>query len=105
VRWNDDSIAQFFIDSILLYMAVAHFGRGRGEWCESEYPEHWRSELVRVLTSDAANLPKTSNAELFDNYQQLETEFRQCASWATEQLLRSLYPDSKTIDKLATYPS
>ncbi len=103
VRWNDDSIAQFFNDSILLYMAVAHFGRGRGEWSQSEYPKHWRSQLVRVLGSDAANLPKVSNAEPIIDQQQLQAQFRQCASWATEQLLRSLYPDSKSFEKLAAY--
>ena len=31
--------------SLLTYLAVCHFGRGRGEWEESEQPEHWREAV------------------------------------------------------------
>ena len=80
---------------------MAHFGRGRGEWSQSEHPEHWRNELLRVLSSDAANLPKASDAELVANRPELESEFKRCVNWATEQVLLSLYPGSKLSEKLA----
>ncbi|MBN8454925.1 MAG: DUF3482 domain-containing protein, partial [Candidatus Accumulibacter sp.] len=38
---------------------VAHFGRGRGEWSESEYPPFWRElveELVAARRPDLAAL-------------------------------------------------
>ena len=28
--------------AVLRYLAVAHFGRGRGDYVEGEYPAHWR---------------------------------------------------------------
>jgi GTP-binding protein EngB required for normal cell division len=95
VRWNQESIERFFSDTLLLYLAVAHFGRGRGEWSRSEHPEHWRSEVQRVLEGNSADLPKLaqSGAELDRHH--LEEAFARCAGWAIERVLRNLYPDSK----------
>ncbi|MEZ5650434.1 MAG: GTPase domain-containing protein [Burkholderiaceae bacterium] len=33
----------------LTYLAVAHFGRGRGQWVRGEYPEHWGSVVEQAL--------------------------------------------------------
>lgn len=41
VTWSDEGVKHFFVEAILLYLAVAHFGRGRGNWEEGEYPNHW----------------------------------------------------------------
>ena len=29
--------------ALLRYLAVAHYGRGRGDWVEGEYPAHWQA--------------------------------------------------------------
>jgi hypothetical protein len=34
---------------MLRYLAVAHYGRGRGDWTSSEYPPHWQG-LVEEVT-------------------------------------------------------
>jgi hypothetical protein len=34
---------------MLTYLAVAHFGRGRGEWQESAEPTHWNQVVTMVL--------------------------------------------------------
>jgi len=95
VRWNQDSIYRFFIDALLLYLAVAHFGRGRGEWSRSEYPEHWRSEVQRVIKGDSADLPKVAQGGAPNDRGSLEEEFSRCADWAIERALSNLYPDAK----------
>jgi hypothetical protein len=95
VRWNQESIERFFSDTLLLYLAVAHFGRGRGEWSRSEHPEHWCSEVQRVIESDSADLPRVAQGGVGIDRRQLEDEFGRCAAWAIEQVLRNLYPDSK----------
>jgi len=33
----------------LRYLAVAHFGRGRGEWAQGEAPPHWREVVATAL--------------------------------------------------------
>jgi hypothetical protein len=34
---------------LLAYLAVAHYGRGRGDWSASEHPAHWRELVQSVL--------------------------------------------------------
>lgn len=35
--------------ALLRYLAVAHFGRGRGQWTQGEAPAHWPAELQAAL--------------------------------------------------------
>jgi hypothetical protein len=50
--WNDEALDPLVEAGLLRYLAVAHFGRGRGDWTQGEAPAHWR-EVV-----DAALLPQ-----------------------------------------------
>jgi hypothetical protein len=38
------------VGALLRYLAVAHYGRGRGDWTQAEYPPFWRDVVVRVMT-------------------------------------------------------
>jgi hypothetical protein len=95
VRWNQDSIDRFFSDTLLLYLAVAHFGRGRGEWSRSEHPEHWRSMVQQVIEGGTADLPKIVQGGAPKDRGSLEEEFSKCADWAIEGLLSKLYPEAR----------
>ncbi|MEO6564463.1 MAG: DUF3482 domain-containing protein [Casimicrobiaceae bacterium] len=57
VRWDDAFLDALLATLLLRYLAVAHHGRGRGEWHASEYPPFWRE---RVLTVLAAMKPQVS---------------------------------------------
>jgi hypothetical protein len=46
VRWSDAFIASLVPAAVLRYLAVAHYGRGRGEWSASEYPAFWRDTVT-----------------------------------------------------------
>lgn len=37
---------------MLLYLAVAHYGRGRGDWKESESPEFWKDAALRAIQEE-----------------------------------------------------
>jgi len=41
---------------LLTYLAVAHFGRGRGAWAEGEAPPHWRGVIADALAPQRAAL-------------------------------------------------
>ena len=59
VSWSDAALRNFFVEAVLLYLAIAHFGRGRGNWVESEYPPFWRStvdEVLEPMKLDSRNL-------------------------------------------------
>ena len=49
VGWSADFLSQRLGAALLRYLAVAHYGRGRGEWVEGEYPSHWQ-QLVHAIT-------------------------------------------------------
>lgn len=63
VTWSNSALQNFFIDAVLLYLAVAHFGRGRGNWTESEYPEHWQKHIKEIVDDE-----KISAADLARNF-------------------------------------
>ena len=47
-QWNPELAAQA---ALLRYLAVAHFGRGRGDWAQGESPPHWREVVQRSLAA------------------------------------------------------
>ena len=44
------------VASVLRYLAVIHFGRGRGNFVESEAPLFWQAEVERAAAAHAAEL-------------------------------------------------
>jgi hypothetical protein len=65
VRWSAGFLTGRVAGAVLRYLAVAHFGRGRGEYVAGEYPPHWaplvdsalgeRRALIEGLWSSAAS--------------------------------------------------
>lgn len=51
IRWDTAFLQQQVSGALLRYLAVAHYGRGRGEWQQRIYPEFWR-ELARKTVAD-----------------------------------------------------
>jgi hypothetical protein len=49
VRWSDEFVAALAPAAVLRYLAVAHYGRGRGEWSASEYPPFWRATVATAI--------------------------------------------------------
>ena len=60
VRWSAAFLESRLESALVRYLAVAHFGRGRGEFRPGEAPERW---LDAVCTSLG---PATSRAELWE---------------------------------------
>ncbi len=52
ISWSADALNGFFLETLLLYMAVAHFGRGRGEWQQSESPAFWKTALSEAISQN-----------------------------------------------------
>jgi len=95
VRWSEEFLTERFSAAILRYLAVAHYGRGRGDWIESEYPAHWRP-----LASEAASQHRGALQTIWD-----ASEGRASAAAVAEQLtplvtnaarevLERLYPEA-----------
>ncbi len=53
IRWDPAFLQQQASAAVLRYLAVAHYGRGRGEWTQRVYPPFWH-ELARQTVSEHA---------------------------------------------------
>ena len=49
VSFSDDFLRNLLTASLLRYLAVAHFGRGRGNFVESEAPAFWQQEVEAAM--------------------------------------------------------
>ncbi len=52
VTWNAEALGQMVEAALLRYLAVAHFGRGRGDWAQGESPPHWKDVIARALAPE-----------------------------------------------------
>jgi hypothetical protein len=49
-----EALDQYLKEAVLRYLAVAHFGRGRGEWVQGEAPPHWPGTVEQALAPQRA---------------------------------------------------
>jgi hypothetical protein len=49
VRWSDEFLECLTRLALLRYLAVAHFGRGRGDYEESEHPVFWEDSVAEAV--------------------------------------------------------
>ena len=58
VRWSREFQDRLAVTALLRYLAVAHFGRGRGDWAEGEYPPFWQPVVEAELRTRADALER-----------------------------------------------
>ncbi|NHZ38275.1 DUF3482 domain-containing protein [Massilia rubra] len=56
MQFADDFLQTLLVSSILRYLAVAHFGRGRGNFVEGEAPAFWQAEVEGAVAGQAGRL-------------------------------------------------
>ena len=54
VHWSRDHFREQVRLALLCYLAVAHFGRGRGEWQETNVPTVWDEAVKAVIDQNQA---------------------------------------------------
>jgi len=50
VKWSEDFLDGLVRSGVLRYLAVAHFGRGRGRYVEGEAPPFWATEVEHAMS-------------------------------------------------------
>ncbi len=93
VLWKDEVLDGLVVSALLRYLAVAHFGRGRGLWKESEYPPHWREVVQREVDARRASLAalwarRTAAADAAT----IEADLRRIIGESARSILDILYP-------------
>jgi 50S ribosome-binding GTPase/Domain of unknown function (DUF3482) len=56
IMWNAEALDQMVEAALLRYLAVAHFGRGRGDWAQGESPPHWKDVIAQALSTQRETL-------------------------------------------------
>ena len=98
VRWSADFLDALTRSSLLRYLAVAHFGRGRGRYVEGEAPAFWRDQVELQFDAQAGEFHALWNTSLEmaspdPLAPDLLAGLRQIA-WVT---LQHLYPDTVSL--------
>ena len=106
VGWSEDALTEAFEKSLLLYLAVAHFGRGQGQWRPKEAPKAWRNsaqltihrykERLQALWRGVdTNPPKVS----------VQTALTQLVDHAIRDVLLDIHPEFNALHSENTGPA
>jgi hypothetical protein len=93
VAWSPAFLDGLVRSALLRYLAVAHFGRGRGAWAEAEAPPFWKDEVAQVVDARKQQIEALwDNARASDDSAQAESDLLSLLEDAATQLLERLYP-------------
>ena len=51
LRWDNAFLDEQVASALLRYLAIAHYGRGRGDWRAHEYPDFWRVLVTGTIAA------------------------------------------------------
>ncbi len=92
-RWSSDFLNALVRSSVLRYLAVAHFGRGRGKYVEGEAPPFWRAEVEQQFNQRAATFRALWDVSLATSHtEKLMTDLHAAVTQMTIGVLERLYP-------------
>ena len=98
LAWNAQALDAMLEAALLRYLAVAHFGRGRGEWVASETPAHWQGAVSAVLATRRAAITalwQRGNRQLdVPAVRQLASQLQAIIEASLRELLLRLYPQA-----------
>lgn len=103
IRWDRAFLQGQLAGVLLRYLAVAHYGRGRGEWRERSYPEFWRDLVLGTVQSHSEALaPIWDLRDDGPDDGAMAEQLRIVLDAATRSMLDALYPGA--LDALARNP-
>ena len=102
VRWSAEFLSASFGAALLRYLAVAHFGRGRGNYTRGEDPRIWHDEVEAVLQIHRAEIDALWSAPQHVKHDErnernegaLEESIKRVMTRSAAELLNRLYPGS-----------
>jgi hypothetical protein len=94
VRWSEEFFAGLIRSALLRYLAVAHFGRGRGEWEEGEHPTSWRDAVAEVVAAERRAVRTIWSEARRADPEAVSAPLGELLTRCAAQLLTRLYPEA-----------
>jgi hypothetical protein len=95
MAFADDFLQTLLVGCLLRYLAVAHFGRGRGNFVEGEAPAFWQAEVEASVAAHAGELAAVWQAlRGKDDPAKAEAQLLAILTRAARSTLARLYPHS-----------
>ncbi|UGQ47733.1 DUF3482 domain-containing protein [Massilia endophytica] len=94
ISLSDEFLRTLLVSNVLRYLAVAHFGRGRGNFVESEAPAFWQDEVeqaVALREAEVEQLWQGLRGQENGDIKQADT----LITGITRTVLARLYPGSR----------
>jgi hypothetical protein len=109
LTWNAQAMDSMLDAALLRYLAVAHFGRGRGEWAQGESPPHWKAVVEAAMApyTDALDevwggrSARAAPAAKAEEVERLARELVPLLTPITLDALSRLYPGAEALAALA----
>jgi len=100
VTWTQEFLVQLTQQVVLRYLAVAHFGRGRGVYQDLEQPAHWGAAVDRALDAERPALKSVWEHATRDGADALERvgrELEPILDGTLRGILREAYPQAREL--------
>ena len=94
MQFTDEFLRSLMVTSVLRYLAVAHFGRGRGNFVESEAPPFWQAEVERAVAEHADSAAPWQSLRDADDTTAARARLAEAVLAVTSSTLGRLYPGS-----------
>ena len=94
VSWTDEIMNRLLAGALLTYLAVAHYGRGRGEWAQSEHPAFWETVVTEVLAQQGTRFQDFWRRRQAGTDADLRAAVQHELTLAAERVLIRLYPEA-----------
>lgn len=101
VRWTEAHFIDQIKSIVMLYLAISHFGRGRGTWQDAENnPAHWQKVVdARITEEEAAWRSLWKKGGLPADQERIAERLGKQLRRLLEAVLSELYPHSAPIFK------
>jgi GTP-binding protein EngB required for normal cell division len=98
IAWTPQVLDDLTRSALLGYLAVAHFGRGRGEWTEVQPPAFWVERIEAALAPQWGKLHavwgKSSISSVDAKPDGSQAELQSILLQTSQVVLQSLYPET-----------
>lgn len=96
VTWSPEALHRLVRDTVARYLAVAHFGRGRGGFHEVDLPDAWATPIADALTPEEDRFARLWR-RAGDASAPTAAEIRAPLDASVRRLLVALYPEARRL--------